>query len=424
MTEKSTATNNSKPAIEVDIAIVGAGMVGAALASSLRKTGFSIALIDGQTKEQLSRTTAESNSVNDFEARVSALTLGSRQLLDRVGAWQHLAAEQIMPYQKMHVWDQLGTAKIDFDATELYQDALGFIVENQNIVSALHKSLDQQTNLNQFLGIKLESISQVGNIHDEHTLILEGGQKLQCKLLVAADGANSKIRTWASMPTREWDYQHHAIVATVKTEQKHARTCWQRFSETGPIAFLPLQDQQGSEKFCSIVWSQEPERAKSLMALSDADFVKILTGEVEASLGRVESVSSRFCIPLRQRHAKSYTKPGIALLGDAAHVIHPLAGQGVNLGFKDVQAFSEILHLADQGDLSVNHEVLLKQYQRNRQSDNLLMMGAMEGFKRLFSQSDPVIRLVRNIGLNWVDKQSFVKNQIAKHAMGLSLQKA
>jgi len=424
MTEKSTATNNSKPAIEVDIAIVGAGMVGAALASSLRKTGFSIALIDGQTKEQLSRTTAESNSVNDFEARVSALTLGSRQLLDRVGAWQHLAAEQIMPYQKMHVWDQLGTAKIDFDATELYQDALGFIVENQNIVSALHKSLDQQTNLNQFLGIKLESISQVGNIHDEHTLILEGGQKLQCKLLVAADGANSKIRTWASMPTREWDYQHHAIVATVKTEQKHARTCWQRFSETGPIAFLPLQDQQGSEKFCSIVWSQEPERAKSLMALSDADFVKILTGEVEASLGRVESVSSRFCIPLRQRHAKSYTKPGIALLGDAAHVIHPLAGQGVNLGFKDVQAFSEILHLADQGDLSVNHEVLLKQYQRNRQSDNLLMMGGMEGFKRLFSQSDPVIRLVRNIGLNWVDKQSFVKNQIAKHAMGLSLQKA
>jgi len=433
MTKENSATENAglDQCLSVDIAIVGAGMVGAALAASLRNTGFSIALIDGQSSASLQRSVSQRNSVDDFEARVSALTLASQQLLDDVGAWQYLSTEQVMHYQKMHVWDQLGTAKIDFNAAELYQDALGAIVENQSVVSSLHKSLVGQANVSNFFGRKLETIallepccneqSNDEQSNDEHILSLDDGQTIRCKLLVAADGANSRIRSWANMPTREWDYQHHAIVATVKTANKHAKTCWQRFSETGPIAFLPLQDSQDSEQFCSIVWSQEPGRAKYLMSLCDDEFTSILAHEVESSLGVVEAVSRRFSIPLRQRHAKSYTKPGIVLMGDAAHVIHPLAGQGVNLGFKDVAVLSEILQLADKQDLSVNHQVLLRRYQRQRQGDNLLMMGAMEGFKRLFGQKDPLVRMIRNVGLNWVDKQTFIKNQIAKHAMGLSL---
>jgi len=438
MTKDNSATENAalEPCLSVDIAIVGAGMVGAALAASLRNTNLSIALVDGQSPESLQRCTPQRNSVEDFEARVSALTLASQQLLDDVGAWQYLSAEQTMHYQKMHVWDHLGTAKIDFNAAELYQDALGAIVENQSIVSALHKGLAGQANVSNFFGRRLVKMvplepcfekqghdeqSSDEQSHDEHMLSLDNGQTIRCKLVVAADGANSKVRSWASMPTREWDYQHHAIVATVKTANKHAKTCWQRFSETGPIAFLPLQDNQDSEQFCSIVWSQEPERANYLMSLSDDEFRSVLAQEVESSLGAVEGVSKRVSIPLRQRHAKAYTKPGIVLMGDAAHVIHPLAGQGVNLGFKDVAVLSDILQLADKQDLRVNHPVFLKRYQRQRQGDNLLMMGAMEGFKRLFAEKDPLVRMLRNVGLNWVDKQSFIKNQIAKHAMGLSL---
>jgi len=199
----------------------------------------------------------------------------------------------------------------------------------------------------------------------------------------------------------------------------HGNTARQRFSENGPIAFLPLQDAASSEHFCSIVWSQKIAQAEKLIALSDEEFSAKLGDEIEGVLGKVEQCSKRFSFPLKQRHAKSYVKPGLVLIGDAAHTIHPLAGQGVNLGFKDVAVLSEMMHIADKNDFDVNQPLLLDRYQRQRQGDNLLMMSAMEGFKRLFEQSDPVVRLLRNVGLNWVDKQSFIKNQIAKHAMGL-----
>ena len=407
--------------VKVDIAIVGAGLVGAALAAALKNCGLSIALIDNHTEESLQKNLSGGVSVSDFEPRVSALTMASQNLLVDVGAWQKINPKQIQSYQKMNVWDELGTARIEFDSAELYQDSLGCILENQLIVSALHSVLADQVNLTTYLGDKLSSTQIVDGEVEQHLLTLENGQLIQCKLLVAADGANSKVRQWASMPTREWDYQHEAIVATIKTSKKHQKTAWQRFSESGPLAFLPLADANDTQQFCSIVWSQETARAKSLMALSEPDFLKELAEAIEFSLGELEAVSTRYAIPLRQRHAKTYVKPGIVLLGDAAHTIHPLAGQGVNLGFKDVKALSDILIEADKQNLEVNNMVLLKRYQRQRQGDNLLMMGAMEGFKRLFAQPDPIVRWLRNTGMGWVNKQSFLKNQIAKHAMGLSL---
>ena len=407
--------------VSVDIAIVGAGLVGAALAASLKNSGLSIALIDNQAQENLQANATRALSVNDFEPRVSALTVASQSLLKDVGAWQKINPKQIQHYQKMKVWDELGTASIEFDSAELYQDSLGCILENQLIISALHTILADQKNLKPFLGNKLKTIHLLEGEIDQHLLTLEDNQQVQCKLLVAADGANSKVRQWASMPTREWDYQHEAIVATIKTTKRHQKTAWQRFSESGPLAFLPLADTNNIQQFCSIVWSQETARAKALMALSDADFLAELAKSIEFSLGELEAVSTRYAIPLRQRHAKSYVKPGIVLLGDAAHTIHPLAGQGVNLGFKDVKVLADILMDADKQDLDINSLVLLKRYQRQRQSDNLLMMGAMEGFKRLFEQPDPILRWLRNTGMAWVNKQSFLKNQIAKHAMGLSL---
>lgn len=407
--------------INVDIAIVGAGLVGAALAASLKDSGLNIALIDNQTEASLQRSLAPASSVNEFEARVSALTVASQSVLNEIGAWEKMDPQKIQAYQKMKVWDELGTAAIEFDSAELYQDSLGCILENQLIISALHKVLAKQTNLKRFLGNKLNTIQLVEGETEQHLLTLESGQLIQCKLLVAADGANSRVRQWAAMPTREWDYQHEAIVATIKTAKKHQNTAWQRFSESGPLAFLPLADADNTQQYCSIVWSQETARAKSLMALSETEFLNELAKSIEFNLGELDAVSTRYAIPLRQRHAKTYVKPGIVLLGDAAHTIHPLAGQGVNLGFKDVKVLADILKEADKQGLEVNNLVLLKRYQRQRQGDNLLMMGAMEGFKRLFEQPDPVVRWLRNTGMNWVNKQSFLKNQIAKHAMGLSL---
>tara|TARA_R110002073_G_scaffold69453_5_gene172412 strand:+ start:29 stop:1267 length:1239 start_codon:yes stop_codon:yes gene_type:complete len=407
--------------VNVDIAIVGAGLVGAALAASLKNCGLTIALIDHQTQESLQQNLRIASSVNEFEPRVSALTLASQSLLKEIGVWEKINPKQIQDYQKMKVWDELGTAAIEFDSAELYQDSLGCILENKLIISALHSTLAFQKNIKPFLGNKLNSIQLLEGEIDQHRLTLDNGQLIQCKLLVAADGANSRVRQWASIPTREWDYQHEAIVATIKTSKKHQNTAWQRFSETGPLAFLPLADEGETQQFCSIVWSQETAHAKSLMTLSDDDFLHVLAKSIEFKLGDLDAVSTRYAIPLRQRHAKIYVKPGLVLLGDAAHTIHPLAGQGVNLGFKDVKALSEVLKEAEQQSVDVNNMVLLKRYQRQRQGDNLLMMGAMEGFKRLFEQPDPIVRWLRNTGMSWVNKQDFLKNQIAKHAMGLSL---
>jgi len=403
----------------VDVAIMGAGMVGTALALSLKDASLSIALIDSQVSEQLHAATELSDEVESFKPRVSALTLASQNLLSTIGVWDSINPRQVMSYQKMNVWDQLGSAEINFDAAELYCDELGFIVENQTLVSSLHHGARDQANLTKYFGCLLESIKPSPDKADAHVLSLNNGQKIHCDLLVAADGANSKVRTTLGMATREWDYQHYAIVATVQTEKSHGSVARQRFSESGPLAFLPLQDKHASEKFCSIVWSVEPDQAEKLMSQSDERFKQSLEIELESRLGQVEHVSKRYSYPLRQRHAKSYVRPGAVLIGDAAHTIHPLAGQGVNLGFKDVKALSEILLKANQEEIPINHQSLLNRYNRERQGDNLMMMGVMEGFKRVFEQKDPIVRWLRNTGLNWVDKQSFVKKQIVQRAMGL-----
>ena len=403
----------------VDVAIMGAGMVGTALALSLKDTSLSIALVDGQVSEQLQAATEVSDSVESFKPRVSALTLASRNLLSDIGVWGGINPQQIMPYQKMNVWDQLGSAEINFDAAELYCDELGFIVENQTLVSSLHLSVRDQANLTGYFGRLLDSIKPSHDKAGAHVLSLNNGHQIHCDLLVAADGANSKVRNTLGMATREWDYQHHAIVATVQTEKPHGSVARQRFSESGPLAFLPLQDKHASEKFCSIVWSVQPDQAEKFMSQSSEQFKQSLETELESRLGKLEHVSKRYSYPLRQRHAKSYVRSGVVLIGDAAHTIHPLAGQGVNLGFKDVKALSQILLKADQDDTPINHQSLLSRYNRERQGDNLMMMGVMEGFKRVFEQKDPLVRWLRNTGLNWVDKQSFVKKQIVQRAMGL-----
>ena len=315
----------------------------------------------------------------------------------------------------MDVWDAEGTGRIQFNCQDVHQPNLGHIVENSVVVESLLAEVQKRANIEFLCPLTIASYS---GSEQQIDLLLDNGSELSAPLLVAADGGNSAIRQQFNFPTREWDYGHSAIVTTVETEQVNQQTAWQRFMPSGPLALLPL-DKAGDQHYCSLVWSQELAEAERLMALDDAEFCQALSLASEHCLGKVTSTDKRFSIPLRQRHATDYVVERVALLGDSAHTIHPLAGQGVNLGFADVAALVETLSLAAKRGNDLGSLMTLNKYQRQRKPENLAMMAAMEGFKRLFSADNLAVRLLRNIGLSQVNKLKPLKNEIIKQVMGL-----
>lgn len=396
--------------MQADLIIVGAGMVGSALGLALKDSGLEIILIDGSP---LSIKPFDAEAA--FEPRVSALSVASQRILQRLGAWDGVAARRASPYGEMQVWDGSGTGNIHFSAASVHAEVLGHIVENRVIQEALLEPL-HDSGVGLLPNARLENLRRSG---DDWLLTLVDGRELRAPLVIAADGANSAVRRLAGCATREWDYLHHAIVTSVRCEQPHRRTAWQRFTDDGPLAFLPL-DRQGDEHWCSIVWSTTPEPATRLMALDDEAFRVELGKAFEHRLGRIEAADPRLCIPLRQRHAKRYVEPGLALVGDAAHTIHPLAGQGVNLGFLDAAVLAEVLlHAHGRGERLADERVLSR-FERRRMPHNLGMMAAMEGFQRLF-QADPLpLRWLRNAGLGLVDGLPEAKALFVRQALGLS----
>ncbi|MDX5372919.1 MAG: 2-octaprenyl-3-methyl-6-methoxy-1,4-benzoquinol hydroxylase [Pseudomonadaceae bacterium] len=395
--------------MQADLIIVGSGMVGSALALALEHSGLEILVVDGGPLS-VKPFAAE----GAFEPRVSALSAASQRILERLGVWEGIAARRVSPYRDMRVWDGSGTGSVHFAAASVHAEVLGHIVENRVVQDALLDRLhDSQIGL---LGsARLEQLRRSG---DGWLLTLADGRELRAPLLVAADGANSAVRRLAGCATREWDYLHHAIVTSVRCERPHQETAWQRFTDDGPLAFLPLA-RQGDQHWCSIVWSTVPAEAERLMALDDEAFRHELGKAFEWRLGQVTGADPRLCIPLRQRHAKRYVESGLALIGDAAHSIHPLAGQGVNLGFLDAAVLAEVLQHALQRGEQANDVRVLSRYERRRMPHNLAMMAAMEGFERLF-QADPLpIRLLRNSGLNWVDELPDAKALFVRRALGL-----
>jgi 2-octaprenylphenol hydroxylase len=412
-------TNMGSSATQYDVIIVGAGIVGSALACALGGSDLKVAVIEGRPLD--SDWPEQIDTVEGFDCRVSALTLASQQFLQSLAVWPLLAEHRLSAYQHMHVWDAEGTGSIDFHADEIHQAALGHIVENTITMAALLQVLQQQRNVALFSGVKLQSMDAIESQAEanEHLLTLDDGRKIQAKLVVAADGGQSIVRQLAGFTLREWDYGHQAIVCTVACEQPHQQTAWQRFLPEGPLAFLPLATATASQQFCSIVWSALPDYADRLMAMGDKAFSLALQQAFESKLGEVQAVSRRFAFPLRQRHAIDYIKPGLALVGDAAHSIHPLAGQGVNLGLMDVQVLAEELLRAQQRQLDIGSELVLGRYQRRRKTENLAMMAAMDGFKRLFEQPSLPLRWARNTGMRWLDKAGPLKRRIMRRAMGL-----
>ncbi|MFO7706013.1 MAG: FAD-dependent monooxygenase [Halopseudomonas sp.] len=396
---------------QYDLIIVGAGMVGATLAMALADTPLRIALLDAVALDQPVGGPA---TASGYDPRVSALSAASERILQQLGVWPLIADQARCAYRHMHVWDAEGTGEIHFDAHSLNENRLGHIIENQRIQHALLEALGN-TAVTLLGGQQVEAL-----VREEQgwRLGLVGGQRLYAPLIVAADGSRSHLRELAGFAMREWDYLHSAIVTTVQLSQPHQDTAWQRFLPSGPLAFLPLPDVDGRH-YCSIVWSLLPEQAQRVMTLDDAAFAQEVADAIEQRLGQVVAVDPRHCIALRQRHAKDYVMPGLVLVGDAAHSIHPLAGQGVNLGLLDAAELTDVLKAALQRGDTLSDLAVLQRYERRRMGANLGMMAAMEGLERLFHTDALPLRWLRNAGMQWLDQQGTLKSMLIRRAMGL-----
>lgn len=394
---------------DADVLIVGAGMAGLACAAALQNSGLRIAITDpvwpGQPADW---------SVG-YDARVSALSMASQTLLTRLGAWEVIEAQRLTPYTAMEVWDSQGSAAIRLDGESLGEVSLGAIVENRVIVLGLQATL--MPNVQRWS----QGVAGIASCGEQWRLTLSDGSECTPALVIGADGARSFLREHAGLRTRHWSYGQQAIVTTVHTTQPHAQVARQVFRPTGPLAFLPLPDQPADEPGClsSIVWSLDTDAAEQVMSLSDDAFCERLTRAFESRLGRVYQTDRRWCFPLQQLHASEYVRPGLALIGDAAHVIHPLAGQGINLGFLDAAVLAEEVAGAVDRGLSPGNWLTLRRYQRRRKPHNLATMAAMEGFKRLFGTSHWTANLARNSGMRWVASQQGIKNALISQAMGL-----
>ena len=390
-----------------DVLIVGAGIAGLSLAIALSKSDCHVVVVDGADRP---KPVNEGVALNDWDLRVSALTPTSIRFLESLGVWQRIPSERTAPYQAMCVWDADGTGRITFNAEDVAASCLGHIVENRQTVQALLECAEACSGVELRWQSALESLSRTP---DGWSIDCAGDQRLSAQLVVAADGARSKVRQLTAQPTRDWDYHQSAIVGTVALSSPHQATCWQAFLSTGPLALLPLPDPSK----VALVWSLDEQEHTEIAALSDTAFIEALNQALGPLAPHAEAVGTRVSFPLKQSHAIDYVDDALVLVADAAHSIHPLAGQGINLGLSDVRILAQELLAACAGGLSVSSPVALKRYQRQRKSENLAMMAAMEGFKRGFGSPHPAAVILRNIGLTMVERQHWLKRWFMRQAI-------
>lgn len=387
---------------QCDVLIVGGGCIGLTAALALSQAGLSVVLADAGA----SPSTLPALPLN----RVSALNLQSQALLTALGAWH--AISRLAPYQGMAVWDEQSRGRISFAADEVGQAQLGHIVENEAIRLALvsQLALQRQCSL-----LWHTSVSQLHQGDHEVFVTLSNGQPVLAKLVVSAEGAQSSLRQQLAIPLTFWDYDHHAIVANIQTALPHEGIARQVFLNGGPLALLPLADAQQ----CSIVWSCPPAQAQALMAMADDDFAKALAGASELCLGPVRLISERASHPLTMRYARKWREGRVLFIGDAAHTIHPLAGLGMNLGLADVDALQQLLSQRRKNQQPLFCEFALTDYERARKAQAQQYIATMELLKRLFTEQNPAIKLLRGVGLRAVDKFTPLKHKFIETALGL-----
>ncbi|HBO37898.1 MAG TPA: FAD-dependent 2-octaprenylphenol hydroxylase [Pasteurellaceae bacterium] len=385
-----------------DLIIIGGGMVGLALAASLRNSTLQIAIIEGFP----SQTPPE-----QITQRVSALNLASQTLLTKLGVWQELIKLRATPYAEIQVWEKDSFAKIEFNSKSLGLPHLGYIIENHLIQRALWQEVQKQKNAE-----ILTALPQRIDIGESNAIVsLDDNQFISAKLVVGADGANSWVRKQTDIPLIFHDYGQHALVCNVETIEPHRNIARQIFTADSILAFLPLHQ----TNLCSIVWSLPPEQAQSLLQCDETEFNKTLTAAFAHQLGSCKAVSVRKTLPLTARYARNFGQPRIALIGDAAHTIHPMAGLGVNLGFQDAVCLAQEIEKKQNAFLDIGQYHSLRSYERHRKTEAIKMLAAMQGLKDLFSGDNSLKKLIRGIGLNAIDQMGIVKDQFIKQALGL-----
>ncbi len=398
---------------ECDVLIIGAGLVGLSLAAALSQSHLRVAIVDARPKPVQDNALPKRRDGYLLHAgvapRVSAVNPSSQAFLSRIRAWQLIPENKISTYREMCVWDTRGTSHIEFGSPGEQSPALGHIVENQLIENALIEVLVESGNVDFQWQSRLSEIVYQESGYQVH---FDDGRKAACSLLVGADGGNSHVRELCSLRTVRWSYQQIALVTTVETELGHHNTARQCFTKDGPLAFLPLID----EHLCSIVWSMQ--HVDELMGMENQAFCEHLAASFENRLGRVLGVDKRFSFPLVQQHALQYVDEHVVLIGDAAHTIHPLAGQGANLGFADARALSQILAGARLEGKAIGDLALLKSYQRRRRAENMAMASAMEFFKRIYNTDNPGVIWIRNAGMRFLNGNEQLKSIISRLAAG------
>lgn len=387
---------------QLDAAIVGGGVVGAACALALAKLGLNVALIEGREPRRW--------AADQPDLRVYAFAPDNAALLDGLGVWAAIRDARAQPYRRMCVWDAAGGGELSFDADALGRVQLGWIIENALLVDRLWAALPAA-------GVRLHCPNRVESSEADEEgvrLRLQDGTRLDAKLAIAADGADSGLRGAAGVEVAQHDYAQRGVVAYVETGQPHEQTAWQRFLPSGPLALLPFTDGR-----CSIVWTLPNDEAERMLALDDDAFARELTSASAARLGPIRPVSPRVAFPLRRQLARQFVNGRIILIGDAAHVVHPLAGQGVNLGLRDVAGLRDLVAdaLARRVEWSAPHR--LARWARQRRSESTAAAHTFDGINRLFSNDEMHLTLLRGPLLGLAGRVPPLANLLWRKASGL-----
>jgi ubiquinone biosynthesis UbiH/UbiF/VisC/COQ6 family hydroxylase len=384
-----------------DVIVAGAGLVGAGTALALAGKGFRVAIVEAAPPVD-----STGNSAGDYDLRVSAISPRSRSILHQLGVWQQLAEERVCYYEQMHVWHQHGQASVAFDAVDLARDNLGAIVENRLLQQTLYHACERESRIEWFMPDHIETL--LANNAQGVELRLHSGHCLDAGLLIAADGRHSPTRALAGFDVQVGQYQQTAVVANVETENSHRYTAWQRFLSTGPLAFLPLANGQSS-----IVWSCDNVFAAQLASATDEELCEALGEAFEFKLGRVKSCSARLSFVLGWHHCENWVKDRVILIGDAAHSVHPLAGQGVNLGFSDIEILAQLI--GDRSDSIPQKQ--LRRYERRRKSETWFAGNSFSALKWIYGLDQKWITQLRNLGMRVVDETPWFKRTLLKKAI-------
>lgn len=386
--------------MDFDVVIVGGGLVGASLAAALRASRLKLALVDREPPAA---------DAGEWDTRVYAISPGSASFLDSCGLWAALDPARITPVLEMRICGDDGSSRLTFSAYEAGLAELAFIVENRLLVRAAHQALARQENLTVFRSARGASLEWGG---EQVTIGLDTGDTLSARLVVGADGTDSWVRSAAGIEGAPSDYRQLGVVANFETERPHGNIARQWFRRDGVLALLPLPGERAS-----MVWSTWREPAQALIAASADELCERVTEASCRELGRLKRITPQAGFPLRFLKVEELVRPRLALIGDAAHTVHPLAGQGVNLGFQDARELANVLASrgpqADCGDYR-----LLRRYERARGEAVLAMQAATHGLQRLFNNTDPLLAWVRNTGLRLTDGVTPVKLLLTQQALG------